>query len=183
MHDAKDALSGYRYLVLAEGMFGPQTSKTANSAVRYLPERVVAVVDSRHAGRTCQEVLGFGGAIPVLATVEDGLDRDATALLIGIAPQGGQLPASWRPMLNAAIDAGLHLVSGLHFHLSDDEAIRERAASRGVLIHDLRKPPADLPVSTGKAKDVGALVVHTVGTDCNIGKMTAALQIRDALVA
>lgn len=183
MHDAKDALSGYRYLVLAEGMFGPQTSKTANSAVRYLPERVVAVVDSKQAGRTCQDVLGFGGSIPILGKVEDGLDRGATALLVGIAPQGGQLPASWRPMLNAAIDAGLHLVSGLHFHLSDDAAIRERAAARGVLIHDLRKPPADLPVSTGKAKDVGALVVHTVGTDCNIGKMTAALQIRDALVA
>lgn len=183
MHDAKDALTGYRYLVLAEGMFGPQTSKTANSAVRYLPDRLVAVVDSRHAGSTCQEVLGFGGDLPVLRRVEDGLDLGATALLVGIAPQGGQLPESWRPMLNAAIDAGLHLVSGLHFHLSDDAALRERAAARGVHIHDLRKPPADLPVSTGKARLVDALVVHTVGTDCNIGKMTSALQLRDALVA
>lgn len=183
MLDAKDALSGYRYLVLAEGMFGPQTSKTANSAVRYLPERIVAVVDSRHAGGTVGDVLGFGGRIPVLRTVEEGLGRGATALLIGIAPQGGQLPASWRPMLNAAIDAGLHLVSGLHFHLSDDAELRERAAARGVAIHDLRKPPAELPVSTGKARLVDALVVHTVGTDCNIGKMTAALQIRDSLAS
>ncbi|HET7230765.1 MAG TPA: DUF1611 domain-containing protein [Longimicrobium sp.] len=181
MLDAKDALSSYRYLVLAEGMFGPQTSKTANSAVRYLPERVVAVVDSRQAGRTAGDVLGFGGAIPVLGTVEEGLGRGATALLVGIAPQGGQLPASWRPMLNAAIDAGLHLVSGLHFHLSDDAELRERAAGRGVEIHDLRKPPEELPVSTGKARLVDSLVVHTVGTDCNIGKMTAALQIRDSL--
>ncbi|HEX9939500.1 MAG TPA: DUF1611 domain-containing protein [Longimicrobium sp.] len=183
MLDAKDALSGYRYLVLAEGMFGPQTSKTANSAVRYLPERVVAVVDSRLGGRTTGDVLGFGGEIPVLGTVEEGLDRGATALLVGIAPQGGQLPESWRPMLNAAIDAGLHLVSGLHFHLSDDAGLRERAAGRGVQIHDLRKPPADLPVSTGAARLVDALVVHTVGTDCNIGKMTAALQVRDSLAA
>ncbi|HEX8245279.1 MAG TPA: DUF1611 domain-containing protein [Longimicrobium sp.] len=183
MLDAKDALSGYRYLVLAEGMFGPQTSKTANSAVRYLADRVVAVVDSRHVGTTVGDVLGFGGVIPVLGTVEEGLGRGATALLVGIAPQGGQLPESWRPMLHAAIDAGLHLVSGLHFHLSDDADLRERAAGRGVAIHDLRKPPADLPVSTGKARLVDALVVHTVGTDCNIGKMTAALQLRDALAA
>src|SRR5437868_7415509 len=102
MDDARDALSAYRYLVLAEGMFGPQTSKTANSAVRYLPERVVAVVDSAGAGATCQRVLGFGGDIPVLATVQEGLGRGATALLVGIAPQGGQLPESWRPMLYAA---------------------------------------------------------------------------------
>jgi uncharacterized NAD-dependent epimerase/dehydratase family protein len=182
MHD-ETALSRYRYLVLAEGMFGPQTSKTANSAVRYLPDRVLAVVDSRHAGRTVGDVLGFGGAIPVLGSVEEGLDRGATALLIGIAPQGGQLAESWRPMLNAAIDAGLHVVSGLHFHLSDDSALRERAAAKGVRIHDLRKPPHDLPVSTGRARNVDALVVHTVGTDCNIGKMTAALQIRDAMTA
>jgi uncharacterized NAD-dependent epimerase/dehydratase family protein len=181
MDDARDALSAYRYLVLAEGMFGPQTSKTANSAVRYLPERVVAVVDSARAGSTCQQVLGFGGDIPVLATVEEGLGRGATALLVGIAPQGGQLPASWRPMLNAALDAGLHLVSGLHFHLSDDTELRGRAAGRGAAIHDLRRPPADLPVSTGKARLVDALVVHTVGTDCNIGKMTAALQLQASL--
>jgi uncharacterized NAD-dependent epimerase/dehydratase family protein len=183
MHDETDALSGYRYLVLAEGKFGPQTSKTANSAVRYLPERVLAVVDSQHAGRIVGDVLGFGGEIPVLATLEEGLGRGANALLIGIAPQGGQLPESWRPMLNAAIAAGLHLVSGLHFHLADDADLAGRAAARGVRIHDLRRPPADLPVSTAKARHVDALVVHTVGTDCNIGKMTAALQVRDALAA
>ena len=32
--------------MIAEGAFGPETSKTANSAVRYLPERIVAVVDT-----------------------------------------------------------------------------------------------------------------------------------------
>jgi uncharacterized NAD-dependent epimerase/dehydratase family protein len=182
MLDAKDALSRYRYLVLAEGMFGPQTSKTANSAVRYLPDRVLAVVDSRHAGESVGRVLGFGGNIPVIGSVEEGLDRGATALLIGIAPQGGQLPESWRPMLKAAIDAGLDVVSGLHFHLNDDEEIRGHAVQQGVVIHDLRRPPPTLPVSTGKARLVEPLVVHTVGTDCNIGKMTAALELRDALV-
>ncbi|HEX2201963.1 MAG TPA: DUF1611 domain-containing protein [Longimicrobium sp.] len=175
------ALSDYRYLVLAEGLFGPQTSKTANSAVRYLPDRVLAVIDSRSAGKTVEEVLGFGGGIPVLGSVDEGLGLGADAVLVGIAPQGGQLPPEWRPWLDTAIDAGLDLVSGLHFHLGDDAALAERARARGVRIHDLRRPPADLPVSTGKAREVEALVVHTVGTDCNIGKMTAALQLRGAL--
>lgn len=175
-------LSTYRYLVLAEGLFDPQTSKTANSAVRYLPDRIVAVVDSRHAGKTVGDVLGFGGGLPMLGSVQEGLGLGATALLIGIAPQGGQLPEDWRPALRLAIESGLHLVSGLHFHLGDDPELRQLAEGRGVQIHDLRRPPADIPVSTGKARLVDALVVHTVGTDCNIGKMTAALQIRDELV-
>lgn len=176
-------LTGYRYLVLAQGRFGPQTSKTANSAVRYLPDRVAAVVDPAQAGRTVQQVLGFGGEIPVVATVADGLALGPTALLVGIAPQGGKLPDDWRPALREGMEAGLHLVSGLHFHLADDPELAEIAARRGVRIHDLRRPPAELPVSTGRARLVDALVVHTVGTDCNIGKMTAALQLRDALVA
>jgi uncharacterized NAD-dependent epimerase/dehydratase family protein len=172
----------HRYLILAEGHFGPESSKTANSAVRYLPERILAVVDSRHAGRTVQEVLGFGGPIPILATLEEGLGLGANALLIGIAPQGGQLPETWRPPLRTAINAGLDLVSGLHFYLADDPEISFMAAEKGVRLFDLRRPPRDLPVSTGKARLVDPLVVLTVGTDCNIGKMTAGLQIRQAMV-
>jgi len=62
-----------RYLILAEGQFGPMTSKTANGCIRYSPERVLGVLDTRNAGKTAQDVLGFGGDIPVFATLEDGL--------------------------------------------------------------------------------------------------------------
>ncbi|HEX2081492.1 MAG TPA: DUF1611 domain-containing protein [Longimicrobium sp.] len=176
-------LSTYHYVVVVEGQFGPLTSKTANSAVRFIPDRVVCVLDSTQAGRTVQDVLGFGGAIAVVGTIEEALAMGPTALLVGIAPQGGGLPAEWRPMLRAAIGAGLHVVSGLHLHLGDDPELAGLAAERGVRIHDLRKPPADLPVSQGKARLIDAYSVLTVGTDCNIGKMTAGLRIRDALTA
>ena len=174
-------LDAYRYLVVAEGQFGPLTSKTANSAVRFIPERVAGVLDSRQAGRTVGDVLGFGGAIPVVGSLADGLALGPTALLIGIAPSGGGLPAEWRPLLRAALRAGLHVVSGLHVHLGDDAELADLAARHGVRIHDLRRPPAHLPVATGKARDVDAYTGLTVGTDCNIGKMTAALHVRDAL--
>lgn len=176
-------LATHRYIILAEGHFGPLTSKTANSAIRYLPDRVLAVLDSTRAGGTVRDVLGFGGDIPVLATLDEGLRHEPTALLVGIAPQGGQLPAEWRSVLVAAMRAGLELVSGLHFYLGDDAELAAVAAECGVRIHDLRKPPESLPVSQGKARALDALSVLTVGTDCNIGKMTAALQVRDALRA
>ncbi|MEX2583562.1 MAG: DUF1611 domain-containing protein [Gemmatimonadota bacterium] len=172
----------YRYLILAEGWFGPLTSKTANSAIRYIPERVVGVIDSTKSGRTAADVIGVGGQMPVVSTLEEGLALGATALLIGVAPTGGQLPLSWRPILNGALGAGIPIVSGLHILLSEDPELAELSRSRGIPIHDLRKPPDDLPISTGQARLVDALVVHTVGTDCNIGKMTAALEIRRGLV-
>jgi uncharacterized NAD-dependent epimerase/dehydratase family protein len=175
-------LATHRYLVLAEAHFGPQTSKTANSAVRYLGDRVVAVIDSRHRDRTVEDVLGFGGGIPIVPGFREGLERNPTALLIGIAPTGGRLPESWRPVLHAAIDAGLDIVSGLHVALSDDPDLSGRAREQGVRLWDLRKEPENLPVSSGLARLIDAFSVLTVGTDCNIGKMTAALQIRDSLL-
>ena len=41
-----------RHLIIADGDFGPMTSKTANSIIRYHPERTVAVLDRQHAGRS-----------------------------------------------------------------------------------------------------------------------------------
>ena len=68
-----------RYLILAEGQLGPLTSKTANSCIRYMPKQVAGVIDSRHAGKTVEEILGFGGDIPILARLEDGLRFEPTA--------------------------------------------------------------------------------------------------------
>jgi len=178
-------MHSHRYLILTEGHLGPHTSKTANSAIRYLPERVAGVLDSTQAGRTTGEVIGLGDEIPIVGTMDQGLALTPapTALLIGIAPAGGMLPDEWRPLLRQAMDAKLDIVSGLHVYLSDDAELSAHAAARGVKLFDLRKPPEDLSVSRGLAAHVEPLVVHTVGTDCNIGKMTTALELRDALAA
>jgi uncharacterized NAD-dependent epimerase/dehydratase family protein len=142
-----------------------------------MPDRIVAVLDARASGRTSQDVLGFGGAIPVVKTMAEGLARNPTAVLIGIAPMGGKLPDEWRAWILMAIDRGLDIWSGLHTHLGDDAEFAARARAKGVALKDLRKPPAVLPVSDGRARDVNALVVLTVGSDCNVGKMTAQLQL------
>src|SRR5687768_8897114 len=169
------------FLILAEGQFGPLTSKTANSCIRYTPERVLGVIDSRRAGKTANDILGFGGDIPVLPSIDEGLSLGPNALLIGIAPQGGRLPEEWRATIRKAIEHGMDIWSGLHTFVSDDVELRGLADKRGVAIHDLRRPPKDLPVAGGRVRTVDATVVLTVGADCNIGKMTAALQMRDGL--
>lgn len=166
-----------RYLILADGEFGPLTSKTANSVIRYLPDRIVAVLDREHAGQTVQDVLGFGGAVPVVGSMLEGLRGTPDVLLIGIAPMGGRLPDEWRTWLREAIDADCSVWSGLHTFLSDDPELADRAREKGVEIRDFRRPPEHLPISSGKAKEVEPFVILTVGTDCNVGKMTAQLQI------
>jgi uncharacterized NAD-dependent epimerase/dehydratase family protein len=166
-----------RYLILADRNFGPETSKTANACIRYTPDHVVGVIDRDKAGRTAQQVLGFGGAIPVVATLDEGLALKPNALLIGIAPAGGQLPQEWIRLIGRAIEQGLEIWSGLHSFLGDIPELVELAKRHDVAIHDLRRPPAKLDVANGRVRQVSATVVLTVGTDCNIGKMTTQLQL------
>src|SRR5919112_5504081 len=92
-----------RFLIIADGDFAPMTSKTANSVIRYLPERTVAVLDRQQAGATVQQVLGFGGKIPVVSSMREGLALGPDAVLVGIAPQGGQLPPEWRGWVGGGV--------------------------------------------------------------------------------
>ena len=172
-----------RYLILADGLFGPEESKTANACIRYTPERVVGIIDASKAGSTAQQVLGFGGDIPVVGTLEAGLALGPNALVIGIAPAGGQLPDAWLRLLAGAIVNGLEIWSGLHTFIGDIPELAALAKKHAVAIHDLRRPPAKLTVANGRVRDIAATVVLTVGTDCNIGKMTTQLQLLGALRA
>ena len=168
-----------RSVILAEGFFDMEWAKTAACIIRYRPESVAAVLDSTEAGRDASEILGFGPGIPVLSNLSEALalDPPPDALLLGIAPQGGGLPEEWRPTIGEAIRSGLDVWSGLHAFLGDDPEFARLAEEHGVTLHDVRRPPAGLPVATGLAREVGALRVLTVGTDCNVGKMTVTMEL------
>ena len=168
-----------KLLVLAEGRFSPLKSKTANGAIVYLREQVVAVIDSTKAGMTAQQVLGYGGDIPVVRSLDEGLKYRPTHLLIGIAPSGGRLPGTWRSLIKSAIESKLHILSGLHTILSDDPEFSPHAKQNGVELTDYRRIPLESEVvSKGTWRKRKPKVILTVGTDCNIGKMTTILQVQ-----
>jgi len=166
-----------RILILAEGRFSVLDAKTATCVVRYRGDEVVAVLDSVTAGHDCADVIGVGNGIPVVATLAEGLARDPDTLLIGVAPRGGRLPEAWRAMVLEALARGLEVVSGLHTFLADDAELATAAERGGGRIWDVRRVPEDLPVASRLADTVPATVVLTVGSDCNVGKMTAAMEL------
>jgi len=167
-----------RILALAEGRFSPLKSKTANAALIYTPGDTVAIIDSTKVGKTAQEVLGYGGDVPVVASVEEGLKYQPTHLLIGIAPTGGRLPDAWREWIKTAIRNRMHILSGLHTILSDDAEFTALAAEFNVTITDWRRIPHEYEVvSKGNYRTRKAKTILTVGADCNIGKMTTMLQV------
>lgn len=172
-----------RYLIYSEGQFGTPASKTGNSVIRYSADHVAAVLDSRLAGKTVNDVLGYGGDIPVVASIDEGIAHGADALLVGIAVHGAGFGAELEATIRESIDKGLHIWNGLHRFVSEDPELSALAKSRGVSLHDLRLPPDELPIGTGRVRELDATVVLAVGSDANIGKMTVMLQLRNALQA
>jgi len=148
-----------------------------------MPGQVIGVIDSTKAGLTAQQVLGYGGAIPVVRNLEEGLRLDPTHLLIGIAPAGGRLPDTWRDDIITTIKARLHILSGLHTILSEDPEFSSLALEHGVTLTDYRRiAPESEVVAKGTWRNRSAKVILTVGTDCNIGKMTTMLEVHKDLV-
>ena len=168
-----------RIAILAEGAFEWHYGKTATGVIRYGKDTVVAVIDSTKAGQDVSQALGasFGTGIPVVRDINEALKYQPDTVLIGIAPMGGALPAAWRWQLFTAIDAGLDIVSGLHFFISDDEELRTAAEKRGVTIWDVRRPPASNRVAQFIPHRPGSHTVLMVGSDCATGKMSAALEV------
>ncbi|MCF7840747.1 MAG: DUF1611 domain-containing protein [Candidatus Marinimicrobia bacterium] len=168
-----------RFILYAENRLGPLSSKTANGLIRYRPREVLAVIDSTKAGQTVASVLGYGGDIPILASVEAGLEMQPDVMVIGIAPIGGGFSEEWRPAVRTALAAGLQVWSGLHYFLSGDPEF----SKYGDQIWDLRKAPAGLTVARGHWKARKSKVLLTIGSDSHIGKMTTALELQTQLAA
>ena len=170
-----------RLVILTEGEFGPHSAKTAYGVIRYGRDDVVAVLDSTRAGQNVSAFLS-GHDIPFVSSLDEALALPTrpTALLIGIAPTGGRLPTSWRTIIKAAIAAGLDVLSGLHTFIGDDAEFAAEAAARGTHIVDYRRPPERMETAVGRHHRPGKRVILTVGTDCAIGKMSVALELRRA---
>src|SRR3954447_419121 len=165
-----------RLALFTGGRFADPHAKTAHGILRYAEREVVAVVDDAHAGATADAVVPYARrAVPIVATVTDAVALGANVLVIGVAPFGGALTAEWRAAIVEAIGAGLHVEAGLHTVLADDPELVAAAELAGVQLRDLRAAPPDLSVPEPERPD--ARVIHTVGSDCAIGKMSVTLEL------
>ena len=107
--------------------------------------------------------------------------KGAGSVIVGVAPTGGVLPERWQDDLEAALDAGLDAVSGLHTRLTSFPRLVRAAQRRGVRLVDVRHLNPSFPVASGRRRS-GKRVL-TVGTDCALGKKYTALALTRALTA
>ena len=175
-------------LVLCEGAFTTLNGKTAHGLVRFTKRyKILGVIDSTCAGKDAGEVLdGQPCGIPIYPNLAEALHTISLPIkyfVIGLAPEGGKLPPSYRDIVTAAMRAGLNIDSGLHEFLTDDPEFSALAQRHGVQMRDIRKPPAkkDLHFFSGQINQVESIRLAVLGTDSAIGKRTTAWKITEAL--
>lgn len=171
-------------IVYCEKAFNTPNGKTAHGLVRFTTRyNVLTVIDSLNAGKDALYVLdGVEGAIPIVSSLKEAVElsnslkQRPTHFVIGLAPDGGKLPAEARLTVKEAITYDLNIDSGLHDFISDDKQLSELAEKKNLIIRDVRKPlPREqLHFFEGKIEKVNALKIAVLGTDSAVGKRTTA---------
>lgn len=160
------------YLLFLGDLAEPGYAKTGLGLAEWASDRCVGELD-------------FAGTVVTTGlprmSAPEAVAAGARSVVIGVANPGGVIADSWVAPLVEAMAAGLDLVSGMHGRLADHPAIAAAAAQHGVKLHDVRVPPAGIPVGTGDKRSGRRLL--TVGTDCALGKKYTALALARAFAA
>src|SRR5258706_10814716 len=97
-------------IVLTDGMLQSTDAKTAHGLIRGTGRyEIVAVIDSKHAGKDAGEVLdGKHRNIPVLADVGSAVNsiKNIQYCIVGVATVGGVLPKHFIPVMESCIRFG-----------------------------------------------------------------------------
>ena len=113
-------------------------AKTANGVKVWRPEWCVGQV--RLPG--CKADLGLDDL-----SVEQGAERGAKTVILGVANRGGFIPESWIVELVKALDLGMDIASGLHTKITEIPALVDAAARNGRHLFDVRHPTREFAVA------------------------------------
>lgn len=154
------------YIVYLGAATDPLSVKTSRGVAEW--RRHLCIGERRLPG--CQVTAGLENL-----TYGEAVARGGKTMILGEANAGGVLSVTSVREAVAALDAGLHVACGLHDRLTAHPEIRAAAERAGRRLFDVREPPPDLPVGTGRRRAGRRLL--TVGTDCSVGKMYTSLAL------
>jgi uncharacterized NAD-dependent epimerase/dehydratase family protein len=170
-------------VVYCDGAFNTPNGKTAHGLVRFTERyEVLGVIDHNYAGQEAGTVLDRKSYnIPIFKNLDEALEKigpknKPESFVIGLAPDGGRLPAETKAVIIQALENGMNVDSGLHDFLYKDENLMAIATKNGCRVRDIRRTPDrdELHFFTGKIEEVDCLKVALLGTDSAIGKRTTA---------
>jgi len=168
-------------IVISEGGFGDGLGKSANGLARFSRKyALMGIVDSRHVGKTADQVLEAAKPIPIFGSMEEAYEKaeqKPQCIIMGLATYDGMFPQELRSIFIKAMEMGMDVVNGLHEFLTEDEEFIRVMERTGRDIWDIRKPPKkrEMRVLNGEIYKKKTPVVLLLGTDGGVGKRTTQM--------
>jgi len=177
-------------VIFTNGMLDQSNAKTAHGLIRGSSRyRITSVLDHKHSGKDAGLLVdGNNHDIPVYASIGEMVENESSIpdyLIIGIATKGGYLPEEMKVVIKQAMERGISIVNGLHEYMHDDPELLKLSQDYGVSLIDIRKPrpKSELNFWSGEILTVTCPKIAVMGTDCALGKRTAARFLTEAAQA
>lgn len=152
-------------------------SNIESDLIRYLSSEIIGIIDKSSAGKTVQDVFGFGGDIPIASTLDEFLTLKPNYLLIGASSFKGTFPMEWYPMVIKALQMRIHILNGLHQTLNSLAEFDLLAKKYKAKIIDLREN-SEKPIKFKNiTRNIQAKKVLIAGANINAGELTTTMEI------
>lgn len=161
-------------IFLAHGYVGEVLGKTIHGVLMHSRVfEVVALVDRTKAGQDTARICpGVTRTVPVVATLEEALASNPKVLILMGGPSEGNLSE-----LRTCLERGMDLVNSSFVFLKDFPELVALAQATGSRLLDLRDVGRTGRDADGSILNLKAKVVYVMGTDCGLGKRTAAWEM------
>lgn len=170
----QDIYNNTKAIFLAHGYVGEVLGKTINGVLMHSEVfEVVALIDKHKVGiDTSKQLSGVRKTVPVVDSLTKTLSFEPEVLIL----MENSINHCFDE-IKEAITLGLDIINPAFNLLNNNPELISLAKEYGVKLIDLRKPKTIGRISTGKILDVKAKVVFVTGTDCGLGKRTAAYEL------
>ena len=167
--------SSDKIAIWMEASIDDDYGKMGISALRYLNNEIVCVIDSVFAGKKISEVSIIKKDIPIVSSLRDAKDMGANVMLLGVLTSGGIRPKSWDSVIKESIEMGMSIVNGLHDQINPE--FSKYIIKDEQWIWDTRVPQFIPKIGSSKASELSNKRVLMIGTDMAAGKMTVGLEL------
>jgi len=161
-------------IFLAHGYVGEVLGKTVHGVLMHSSVfNTVALIDRDKAGQDTSKICpGVTKKVPIYSEIGQALVHNPqVAILIG-DPSDANMQE-----IKLCICSGLDVINSSFLFLNDFPELVELASKNGKRLIDMRYVKRNWKMPDGSILNIKAKVVYVTGTDCGLGKRTAAYEL------
>ena len=149
--------------------------KMGISALRYLDNDIVCVIDSVFAGKKISEVSIIKKDIPIVENINKAKSLGANVLLLGVLTSGGIRPKQWDSVIKESLSQGMSIINGLHDQVYPQ--FEKYLTGKNQWIWDTRVPKFIPKIGSAKSANLNNKRILKIGTEMSPEKKTDVLEL------